>query len=67
LPCYLLARWEGPPGFDLPKRAWLWYDGNTTFEMTVKNVRKGGWGAGGISTSTVGILIPFASLYALFE
>jgi hypothetical protein len=26
---------------DLRKRAWLWYDGNATFEITIKNVRKG--------------------------
>ncbi len=37
----MIHRWEGPPGFDLTKRAWLWYDGNATFKITIKNVRKG--------------------------
>jgi hypothetical protein len=25
----------------MSKRAWLWYDGNASFEITIKNVRKG--------------------------
>jgi hypothetical protein len=25
----------------MTKRAWLWYDGNATFEITIKNVHKG--------------------------
>ncbi len=37
----MFHRWEGPPGFDMTKRAWLWCDGNATFEITIKNVRKG--------------------------
>ena len=55
--CVIVARWEGPVGFDLPKRAWLWYDGNATYEMTVKNVRKGGDERARGATSIVGIVV----------
>ena len=55
--CVIVARWEGPLGFDLPKRAWLWYDGNATYEMTVKNVRKGGDERARGAPSIVGIVV----------